>query len=150
MKKILAILILISFSASAQTFKAGLLVPIPFYVPSEYLVHPSSVLIEVDYQKNKLHGFVNTGYIRLKGQNLFQSIPLVFGAKYDIKDFHLGAGFGPSYITEYKDENFKLVYNFKIGYNVKKWMVELNYLNWEELPDELNTLAVGVFYKLNK
>ena len=153
MKHILLIsfILTLSLQSIAQwNYKAGLLVPIPFYVPTEYTIHPSSVLLEADLQKGKVHGFVNTGYIRLKGQDLFQSVPLIFGGKYDIKDFHIGAGFGPSYVTEYKDESYKIIYNFKLGYNVKKWMVELNYYNWEELPDELNTLAIGVFYKLNK
>lgn len=149
MKQILTFLMLICFTASAQmNYKAGLLVPLPFYVHTDYLVHPSSVMLEADLQKGKVHGFVNTGYIRLKGQDMFQSIPLIFGAKYDIKDFHIGAGFGPSYTTEYKFEKFHIIYNFKAGYNVRRWTIEMNYYNWEELPDELNTLAIAIFYKL--
>lgn len=151
MKHILLISFILTLSLqsiSQMNYKAGLLVPVPFYVPTDYLVHPSSVMLEADLQKDKVHGFVNTGYIRLKGQDLFQSIPLIFGGKYDIKDFHIGAGFGPSYTTEYKTEKFHMIYNFKAGYNVRRWTIEMNYFNWEELPDELNTLAIGVFYKL--
>ena len=141
----------LSIQTIAQwNYKAGLFVPVPFYVPTEYTIHPSSAFFEAEYQKEKLSFTANTGYIRLKGNDLFQSIPLIFGAKYHINHVSIGAGFGPSYVTEYKDESFKILYNFKLGYTEKRWLIELNYFNWEELPDELNTLAIGVFYKLNK
>lgn len=147
----LIFLLLLCTKLNAQwNYNAGVLVPMPFYVPSDYIVHPSSAMGEVSYRKNNIAITGTTGYIRLKGEDLFQSLPVIFGGKFYADKFSIGAGFGPSRITEFRDESYKMIYNFKIGYNPGRWIVELNYFNWEELPDELNTLAVGIFYNLTK
>ena len=157
MKQLLPLLFL-SLSASAQfNIKAGVAVPIPFYVPNPYTVHPSSALLTSSYTLKKWDIKATTGYLRFIPNSpdfgIAANIPLVFGASYHISPtFYVGLQAGPSIFTEQKidDYGIKWLYAPHLGWKQKRWTLDLHYLNWEEVPDELNSMILTISYNLKK
>jgi len=158
MKKIILLLLLFTgFNAYSQKFgyKVGVVTPIPFFIETPYIVHPSSALIQVNYKlSDKFKINATTGYLRFRPNNpeydLVSTIPLLIGSSYNISNtFYIGMGLGPSYINETEgilDNTIKLLYSPYIGWKANKWSVDLIYFNWEEVPDELNSLTICVSY----
>ena len=156
--KLLLPLLFLSLTASAQfNIKAGIAIPIPLYVQTPYTVDPSSALITASYTLKKWDIKATTGYLRFRPNTpdfgIAANIPLVFGASYHVSPtIYVGLQAGPSIFTELKvdDAKIKWLYSPHIGWHQKRWSVDLNYLNWEEVPDELNSLIFIISYNLKK
>ena len=155
--KLTLILTLFSITASAQwNYKVGLITPIPFYVKTAYTVDVSSALGTASYTKGKWDIKGTTGYLRFRSNEAkgnIQNIPLLFGGSYHISpSFYVGVQAGPSIFTEQKIDNYgiKFLYSPHAGWHQKRWSVDLHYLNWEEVQDELNSLVLVISYNLKK
>lgn len=156
MKRILFIfLLLIGIQSNAQkrwNYKIGWVTPIPFYLQTKYTADVSSALVQVRYSiSEKLKASATTGYLRFRPNepefDLFSNVPLMFGATYDISDnLYLGLSAGPSYFNEDVVEKFRVIYSPYLGYQTGNWSVDLQYFNWEEVPDETNSLVLCISY----
>lgn len=152
---LLAFLLLFGTASNAQkkwSYKIGWITPIPFYLQTDYTVDVSSALIQAKYSLNeKFKAVATTGYLRFRPNHptnkIFSNIPLMAGVTYDISnDIYVGIGMGPSYFNEDEVETIKWVYSPYIGWQKKHWSVDLQYFNWEEVPDERNSLVLCLSY----
>lgn len=156
--KLTILLTLLTLTASAQwNYKVGVVTPIPFYVQTAYTVDVSSALGSAIYTKGKWDLKATTGYLRFRPNTpnlgIVANIPLVFGASYHISPtIYVGLQAGPSIFTELRvdDTDIKWLYSPHVGWHQKRWSVDLTYLNWEEVPDELNSLVLVISYNLKK
>lgn len=144
-----------SFGQSKWGYKIGVVTPLPFFTQSSYTVHPSSALGQINYQlSDKFKANATTGYLRFRPNDpeydIISSVPVMIGATYDITDaLYIGVSAGPSYINETEgvlDKAIRVIYSPYIGIQSNRWSVDLNYFNWEEVPDELNSLTICVSY----
>lgn len=154
MKFILLFLIISNTAICQIKIKAGIVTPIPFYIQTNYTVDVSSALVTISHSLKKWDFKASAGYLRFRPNTpnfkLAQNIPLILGGSYNISpSFYIGMQFGPSHFTETK-ENYKIkwLYSPHIGWHEKRWSVDLNYLNWEEIPDELNSLVLVIYYQI--
>jgi len=157
MKYLLVILLLlVGLQSTAQkkwNYKIGWVTPIPFYLQTKYTADVSSALVQVGYsigEKFKVNAI--TGYLRFRPNepefDLFSNVPLMFGATYDVSNnIYVGLSTGPSYFNEDAVvERLRVVYSPYIGYQTGNWSVDLQYFNWEEVPDETNSLVLCISY----
>jgi hypothetical protein len=159
MKRLLVIIGILftqfSFGQSKWGYRIGVVTPLPFFIETPYIVHPSSALLQVNYNlSDKIKTNVTTGYLRFRSNSpeykIISSVPLMIGATYNIGNgFYIGVGAGPSYINETEgklDKAIRIIYSPYIGIQSGRWSVDLNYFNWEEVPDEVNSLTICVSY----
>jgi hypothetical protein len=156
--KLTLIFSILTLTSSAQwNYKVGLVAPIPFYVETNYTVDVSSALGTVSYTKGKWDLKATTGYLRFRNNQPWlgnvQNIPLLIGGSYHVSpSFYVGVQAGPSIFTELRvdDTDIKWLYSPHIGWHQKRWSVDMNYLNWEEVDDAVNSLVLVISYNLKK
>jgi len=158
MKSVLiALLLLLGLHTTAQkkwNYKIGWITPIPFYLQTNYTVDVSSALVQVKYKLNeKFKVNATTGYLRFRPNepewDIFSTVPVMVGGSYDVgNSIYVGLNIGPSYFNEYAGNvnPTAMIYSPYIGWFSGHWSVDLQYFNWEEIPDEANSLVLCLSY----
>lgn len=157
MKKFITICLLlmatVGFSQNKWNFSVGLMTPIPVDVKQSYRIDMGSTIGKIGYSVSKKMDITLTGgYMRFQGfygADDFTSVPVMAGAMYHVNNnVHFGAAAGPSYFNKTFPDKYKIICVPYVGYKAGHVSVDINYINWMNMENYFNSMALSVSYTL--